>query len=101
MTRPTLSEIRQRVSTLRKPSNQNPPGHMFDDVHELVDIIAGLQEDIKNRDKHIRSLGSQATARNRELTSTIKTIKKSSLIDYYWKAELIQLITKTIKPEKE
>jgi hypothetical protein len=101
MIRPTLSEIKQRVATLRKPSNQNPPGHMFDDVHELMAIIAGLQADVQNRDRDIRTLGAQVKTKNRELTKTIGTIKKSSLVDYYWKKEIVQLITKAIRIEKE
>jgi len=97
MNRPTLTEIQERVSRLRKPRNQHPPGHLFDDVHELVAIIAGLHEDIKNRDKHLRTLGAQAKTRNRQSTDIIGTIQQSSLIDYYWKKELVQLITQTIK----
>jgi len=101
MIRPTLSEIKQRVSTLRRPSNQNPPGHMFDDVHELMAIVAGLQEDVKNRDRDIRTLGAQVKTKNRELTKTIGTIRRSSLVDYYWKKEIVQLITKAMRIEKE
>ena len=60
-------------------------------------IIGGLQNDVKNKDKHIQELGRQAKTQNRQLTETIKAIQGSYLVDYYWKNELIQQISQAMK----
>ena len=98
--KPTLAEIKDRVATLPKSTNNNPPGHLFNDVHELMAIIGGLQNDVKNKDKHIQELGRQAKTQNRQLTETIKAIQGSSLVDYYWKNELTQQISKAMKNDR-
>ena len=100
ISKPTLAEIKDRVATLPKPTNTNPPGHLFNDVHELMAIIGGLQNDVKNKDKHIQELGRQAKTQNRQLTETIKAIQGSSLVDYYWKNELTQQISKAMKNDR-
>ena len=100
LSKPTLAEIKERVATLPKSTNNNPPGHLFNDVHELMAIIGGLQNDVKNKDKHIQELGKLAKTQNRQLTETIKAINGSYLVDFYWKKELIQQISKTMKNDR-
>ena len=84
LSKPTLAEIKVRVSTLRKPANDNPPGHIFDDVHELVAIIDGLQNDVKNKDKHIQDLGRQAKTQIKKNETQIKKNEKlTSLVEEF------------------